>query len=100
MKTTNKLTRATVLARLRAEAPLLVMMLCMGAVLVIGVRFDHAPVETAKAYCVEHGPAETGAINLVTAIYLEYRAFDTLGETTVLIASIAGVIFFLGQRHA
>jgi multisubunit Na+/H+ antiporter MnhB subunit len=74
--------------------------LLLAGVLIIGIQFDHSPVETAKTYCLENGSTETGAVNLVTAIYLEYRAFDTLGETVVLILSIAGVIFFLEQRHA
>lgn len=79
--------------------PILAVLLLAG-VLTIGIQFDRPPVETAKTYCLENGSAETGAINLVTAIYLEYRAFDTLGETVVLILSIAGVIFFLEHHHA
>ena len=42
---------------------------------------------------------ETGAINLVSAIYLGYRAFDTLGETIVLVLSVAGVILLTGVRQ-
>lgn len=100
MRKTSNLTKTVIMNRLRAEFPLIVIILCMGAVLVMGVRFDQSPVETIRAYCLEHGSVETGAINLVTAIYLEYRAFDTLGETIVLLVSIAGVTFFLEQHHA
>ncbi|GAB1483731.1 hypothetical protein MASR2M78_25470 [Treponema sp.] len=35
------------------------------------------------------GFMETGATNLVSAIYLGYRAYDTLGETLVLLAALA-----------
>ena len=80
--------------------PSILVILLLAGVLFVGIQFDRPPVETAKMYCLENGSAETGAVNLVTAIYLEYRAFDTLGETVVLILSIAGVIFFLEQRHA
>ena len=66
----------------------------------VSIQFVHPPLDTAKNYCLENGPAETGAINLVSAIYLEYRAFDTLGETVVLLLSIMGILFFLKQRHA
>jgi multicomponent Na+:H+ antiporter subunit B len=75
-------------------------LLLLAIVLVMSIQFDRPPVHTAKNYCLENGSTETGAVNLVTAIYLEYRAFDTLGETIVLLLSIAGVIFFLEQQHA
>lgn len=86
--------------RLVSTLPLILVMFLLAGVLSVGIRFDRPPVQTAKTYCLENGSAETGAINLVTAIYLEYRAFDTLGETVVLILSIAGVLFFVEQRHA
>ncbi|PKL25195.1 MAG: hypothetical protein CVV47_07890 [Spirochaetae bacterium HGW-Spirochaetae-3] len=38
------------------------------------------------------GLEDTGASNLVSAIYLGYRAFDTLGETIVLLAALAGSV--------
>ena len=40
---------------------------------------------------------ETGAANSVTAVLLDYRAYDTLGEATVILASILGVYAIL--RH-
>ena len=46
-------------------------------------------------YYVEHGVADTGALNIVTAIYLDYRAFDTLGEATVFFAAALGVFMLL-----
>lgn len=55
--------------------------------------------DTAKQYLLENGPSETGAVNLVTAIYLGYRAFDTMGETIVLITSVAGVVFLMGNKE-
>jgi multisubunit Na+/H+ antiporter MnhB subunit len=41
---------------------------------------------------LEQGVAETGVINTVSAIITDYRAFDTLGEATVLFVAIAAVI--------
>ncbi len=35
---------------------------------------------------------ETGAENIVSAIYLGYRAFDTLGETIVLLIALSGTM--------
>ena len=42
----------------------------------------------ASAY-LRDGRTDTGAVNLVTAVLLDYRAFDTLGEATVIFAAAA-----------
>lgn len=42
-------------------------------------------------YYLSHGMAVTGASNLVSAIILDFRGYDTLGEATVLFASAIGV---------
>ncbi len=41
---------------------------------------------------IEMGMQETGAVNLVASVIIDYRAFDTLGEATVLFVAIAAVI--------
>ncbi len=41
---------------------------------------------------LEMGTVETGAINIVSSVINDYRAFDTLGEATVLFVAIAAVI--------
>jgi len=51
-----------------------------------GVGWPTAARDTIAA----DGYAATGATNLVSAIYLGYRAFDTLGETIVLLVALAG----------
>ncbi|MFW6279278.1 MAG: hydrogen gas-evolving membrane-bound hydrogenase subunit E [Bacillota bacterium] len=40
---------------------------------------------------LEEGTEDTGALNIVSAIITDYRAFDTLGETTVLFTTIAAI---------
>lgn len=40
-------------------------------------------------------PTGTGAANVVTAVLLDYRAYDTLGEATVIFASILGAYAIL-----
>jgi multicomponent Na+:H+ antiporter subunit B len=52
-----------------------------------------------RNYIVLNGSRETGALNLVTSIYLGYRAFDTLGETMVLLIAVSGVLYFLVTRE-
>lgn len=39
----------------------------------------------------------TKSLNAVTSIYLNYRVFDTLFETLLLLVSIIGIIYF--SRH-
>lgn len=40
---------------------------------------------------------DTGAKNIVTAIYLNYRVFDTLFEALMLLISVIGIKYF--SRH-
>ncbi len=42
---------------------------------------------------------ETGSINAVAAIIMDFRAFDTLGEATVLFTAIASVLASLGAQR-
>lgn len=50
-----------------------------------------------KDYYVQNSVADTGAENSVTAIYLDYRLFDTLFETMLLFVSVIAVFYF--SRH-
>ncbi len=51
-------------------------------------------VEVVERY-VEHGLEETGAINVVSGMILDYRAFDTLGESHVLFTALICVMLLL-----
>ncbi len=44
---------------------------------------------------VEDGLAETGAVNIVAGMILDYRAFDTLGESHVLFTALICVMILL-----
>ena len=50
--------------------------------------------EVAARY-IEQGPEETGAVNMVTGMILDYRAFDTFGEATVLFVAACSALFLL-----
>jgi len=45
-----------------------------------------------------NGLREVGAANYVMSVLLDYRAYDTLGEATVIFVSIIGVYAVLRQR--
>jgi multicomponent Na+:H+ antiporter subunit B len=44
-----------------------------------------------SAELIERSIPETRSVNVVTGVLLDYRAFDTLGEATVIFASVAAV---------
>ena len=50
--------------------------------------------EVVQAY-IENGIRDTGAVNFVAGMILNYRAFDTLGESTVLFIAATTVIILL-----
>ena len=50
--------------------------------------------EVAARY-IESGLEETGAVNIVTGMILDYRAFDTLGESHVLFIATCTVLILL-----
>jgi multisubunit Na+/H+ antiporter MnhB subunit len=48
-------------------------------------------MKVAKTY-IEQGVAKTGATNIIAAIILDFRAYDTLGEATILFTAVIGVL--------
>ena len=56
----------------------------------------NAPVvnEVVERYS-EKGLEETGAVNIVAGMILDYRAFDTLGESNVLFIAVCSVLMLL-----
>lgn len=54
-------------------------------------RFGYPIMKVAKTY-LEQGFLRTGAANIVSAVILDYRAYDTLGEATILFTAVIGVL--------
>lgn len=87
----------------RSLWPLLLVVLT-GAALIYGtVDMPHfgdpkAPIHqhVAPRY-IKDSPTEIGVPNMVTSVLASYRAFDTLGETTVVFTAAVGVLLLLGQ---
>jgi multisubunit Na+/H+ antiporter MnhB subunit len=57
-------------------------------------RFEDAP---SNMYLRE-GLEKTGAANIVTAVLLDFRAYDTLGEATVLFCAVLGALSILRRK--
>lgn len=78
--------------------------LCMGIILVLLWTISYLPVfgnagnpdnNEVSARYIEQGLKETGAVNMVTGMILDYRAFDTFGESCVLFIASCCVLALL-----
>jgi len=59
--------------------------------------FAEVPGAASQTY-IEQGLQDTGASNVVASVILDYRAYDTLGEATVLFTSIIGATVILRKK--
>jgi len=72
--------------------------------IILGIIFfygfnSHLPLKLAVSnHYITQGEREIGAINIVSSIYLGYRAFDTLGETIVLLVTVSSVVFLFKKN--
>lgn len=78
-------------------------------ILLLGVRmFEYLPafgepvmdkaVPPAAVTYLKDSLAKTGCSNVVTAVLLDFRAYDTLGEGTILFTALIGVLAVLRNR--
>ncbi len=56
------------------------------------------PLMRVSSYYVENSTRQTGASNIIMGIILDYRAYDTLGEATVIFTSILGAFVVLRAK--
>ena len=59
--------------------------------------FAQVPNAASQTY-ISEGLQKTGAANLVSSVILDFRAYDTLGEATVLFTSIIGATVILRRK--
>ncbi len=59
--------------------------------------FAQIPDSASQNY-LSDGLEKTGAANIVSAVILDFRAYDTLGEATVLFTSIIGATVILRKK--
>jgi len=50
------------------------------------------PIMKVAQNFLSQGLEKTGAVNLVSSVVLDYRAYDTLGEATILFTAVIGVL--------
>jgi len=83
----------------RVSLILQTLLILSGVILIlIPVFLSPSPWPTkARDYIEKNGFADTGALNQVSAIYLGYRAYDTLGETIVLLLAVSGTIGIIAK---
>ncbi len=59
--------------------------------------FGENTMRMADAY-VNGAVEKTGSVNLVTGVIFDFRGYDTLGEATVLVTAVLGVLTILRIR--
>ena len=92
----TKLTRRLYLALCVVTALAVILLLLRTTALLppFGEASNPANNEVSRRY-IEQGMEETGAVNIVAGMILDYRAFDTLGESNVLFVAACTVIILL-----
>jgi multicomponent Na+:H+ antiporter subunit B len=78
-----------------------IILLCVMALgislVLITIPFGEPKTKVGKYY-INNGIEETGSVNIVTSVVLDYRSFDTLGEVTVLFIAAMGLGAVLFRR--
>ncbi len=59
---------------------------------------DNPTNNDVPRHYIEDGLTETGAVNIVAGMILDYRAFDTLGESNVLFVAACTVVILMRIR--
>lgn len=77
---------------------------CIALILILQVAVSYLPPvgsshnpgsNEVSAKYIEDGLQDTGAVNIVTGMILDYRAFDTFGESNVLFIATCTVLILL-----
>jgi len=70
-----------------------------GFIVIISSQLSYSTDLTSiiSTYYVENFSL-TGALNIVVAILLDFRAYDTLGEILVIFVTISGISLLIGRK--
>jgi multisubunit Na+/H+ antiporter MnhB subunit len=71
----------------------------LGIIIITSTMLTYSTNLTSEIseYCLEN-LSLTGAINVVCAILLDFRAYDTLGEVLIIFVTISGVVLLAGRK--
>lgn len=82
--------------------PMLLILLLVACVVLVAVAelppygMAENPVHNQVSQCyIENAWEATGVLNMITAVVLDYRAYDTMFETIVLFTAVLAVIITL-----
>lgn len=101
---TEKVPEESALRIFRKVYLVMSVLLCAGIIAVLLWTIAYLPVfgnagnpdnNEVSARYIEQGLQETGAVNIVTGMILDYRAFDTFGESCVLFIASCCVLVLL-----
>ncbi|WP_132281438.1 hypothetical protein [Natranaerovirga hydrolytica] len=69
--------------------------------IIVFIKQTEEPVHEFEiaAHYLEESYTETGAINAATAIYLDYRVYDSLFESLLLLVSAVGIYHFNKEEN-
>jgi multicomponent Na+:H+ antiporter subunit B len=59
-------------------------------------QFEYA--NSIYHHVVNNSITETGSLNFVTAILYDYRAYDSLGESTIIFGAVSGIVLLLSRK--
>jgi multisubunit Na+/H+ antiporter MnhB subunit len=88
----------------RDTLPLFVALVFFGVFVILGIialgdmTAFGKPIMAVSDHYLNYSLKETGSSNVVMGILLDYRAYDTLGEATVLLTSILGAFVILRRQ--
>lgn len=63
-----------------------------------GVPVTERIAQSPSVFYIKNSLELTGSANLVTAVLLDFRAYDTLGEATVILTAVLGGIILLRKN--
>jgi multisubunit Na+/H+ antiporter MnhB subunit len=74
----------------------LVVLALLIAGMVLMPEYGKPKLDSAN-WVLKNAVPATGAANIVCSVVLDIRGYDTLGEATLLLAAVTGVVVLLGK---